>query len=381
MSFSRLIALNNIVNLERQYAIEYGIRPLNVSNWTVSNEFRNYMISNMRTPTTGNNVDYIYTHSMSRIINEDVRYKLGVKSINDTAAVFTHNNTISIINVINYLKLNKYNNICIIDPSYFSIEDALNSFQIKHDHLSIIWESNRFKLPIDKILLNNYDAVWITSPIYSTGVYLSPNDIDNLSDLMNENILVITDESFALNGYELARHLDIGDKFIGIYSPHKSISMNGFKFSTIVCSDTHKNFFEQWSDVFCGNLHPSCYNAIFHFLSNDYECCLRAFDEFISRSKVEIHDALNDAKTISIDPHSLGSLITLYCNSIPEHDWTSLDFMKRLIYTTHSSLYPSYLNRFNMDMFGPCFRINLALNSANFHSSLCRIIRYLDSFY
>lgn len=205
--------------------------------------------------------------------------------------------------------------------------------------------NGKYVFPIEAILQGNYDAVWVTSPIYSTGVYLDPNEIEKLRYLIRRKVFVVADESFALPGHELIRNIGISTHFISIYCPHKAISCNGYKFSGIVASDIYEDFLEQWVDVLSGNLPQSCYASIYHYLTPNYEECVNSFQMEIEEAKKAIFSFLRSSHHTT-DANAIGSLISVYCDNIDFKQTTGDDFFQQLHKKTCTSFYPGWLNGF-----------------------------------
>ena len=377
MLIQRLSDIDYINELEQNFAQEYGIRPYNISSWHISNSFREEMLRSIELPHLGNKIDYLYTYNLDVELKKEVIIKLGGRPENSMLLV-TPNNTISIINVSNLLREYGYQNICIVNPAYFSVAHVMKSMGMDFNIESMVRENQRYSFPLDKIVARHYDAVWITSPIYSAGVYLDPVEIAKIQTLINQGIMVIADESFALNGCELISALEPREHFIGIYSPHKAICCNGIKFSAVLASSLYEDFLEQWVDVLSGNLPPSSVVAVSHFVSRNYDHCTEVFCHKMQSTRLAIEKGLIE-KGINTDFNSIGNLTTLYFENIPFQDKIAKDFYIQMYRQTYTSIYPGYLNGFGPDI-GFCFRINLALDSLEFHQALQRITIYLSEY-
>ena len=172
-----------------------------------------------------------------------------------------------------------------------------------------------YSLPLDQIRSGDCDVVWITSPIFSTGVYLDTAEIEKIKTLLKQGYFVVADESFALNGQELVRKIGIHRNFLSICSPHKSISCNGIKFSGIITSEEYEDVLEQWVDVLCGNLPLSSHIALYHFLSGNYDECCEVFLTEMETARRAIQPLL-EGMHHTTDWTSVGSLLTLYFENI-----------------------------------------------------------------
>lgn len=377
MFIHRLSSIDHISELEKTYEHTTGFKVLNVSSWHISESFRDVQLKHFCPPQIGNAFDYVYTYSIPVHIRQAILEKLGSVPEGSTILI-SPNNTISIINVINLLKHHGINNVCIVNPSYFSVAHALTSAGISYTNISMDRRNGEYVFPIDTILQGNYDAVWITSPIYSTGVYLAQNEIEKLRHLIRRKLFVVADESFALPGHELIRDIGISTHFISIYCPHKAISCNGYKFSGIVTSDIYEDFLEQWVDVLSGNLPQSCYASIYHYLTPNYEECVNSFQAEIEEAIRAISPFLRSSHHTT-DANAIGSLISVYCDNIDFEQTTGDVFFQQLHKKTCTSFYPGWLNGFGQE-YGTCFRVNLAQESLLFRQSVQRLLSYLDTF-
>ena len=378
MLIERLNNIEEIINLQKKFYEENGMYPLNVSNWTVSNIFHKEMERLFQHNMTNSPIDYLYSYSIPSEIKNEVLRKLGTNeaSISNKTCTFFPNNSLSIINICNLLQKMQYKKIGILYPAYFSISACLNTFGIKSIPFYIIRKQQKYIIPIEDILSKNLDALWITSPIYSTGVPYDRNNINIIEKILQSGMQVISDESFCIKGQELIRTFSEYKNFISIYSPHKSISFNSYKFSVIICDNYYEDFLDQWLDIFCGNLPQSSIAAINHYLSNNYTVCYQGYQTFIKYAQSEVISVLNKFSNIDFDHITYGNLMTIYVNNIDYEKSQSIDFLMDVISNTYAMYYPGYLNGFANSM-GFCFRINLALYNPDFNASLERLLVYL----
>lgn len=381
MYIKRLSTIEDIIAIQNKIATENKTVIQNISNWTVSEDFKQNMNKYYRFNTGHSIIDYIYSYNISEIKKDLILSKLGVpiNYIPELTLYIFPNNTISIINIINFLKRKNIKKIGIIEPSYFSVKQVISSFNLDYDILSTKRKNKQYYLPdITNIVNKNFDALWITSPVYSTGSLYANSEIDKLKKILEMGIAIIADESFATHGKELIRDLYSYENFFSIYSPHKSLSFNSLKFSVIVSQNMHEDLIDQWSDVLSGNLPHSTVMAVDHFLSDNFEECSYAYEIYIENCKSRIYALLSKFPFVDYDTFISGNLMTLYFKNLTFKDSISLDYLKNIITQTYVSFYPGYLNGFSEEM-GFCFRINMTLYSAQFESSLYRILNFLHN--
>lgn len=379
MLIERLSDIERLNGLEDKFQKETGIKPFNVSSWTVSEDFKEKFLQCFCPPPTGNAVDYVYTYSFTEELRNRVLIKLGVRAedVDDAMLLVLPNNTIAIVNAANLLKLCGYSKVCIVNPAYFSVSQTLRSMEIPFSTVSMERRDGKYSLPLDRIRSGGCDAVWITMPVFSTGVYLETTEINKIMTLLKDGYFVVVDESFALYGRELVRKIGIHRNFLTICSPHKSISCNGIKFSGIITSKEYVDVLEQWVDVLCGNLPLSSCIALHHFLSGNYDECCEMFQAEMEAAKRAIQPLL-EGRHHTTDWKSAGSLLTLYFDNVPFAHTKTDTFFIDLMKNTYSSILPGWLNGLGADT-NLCFRVNLALDGSSLRHALVRIVRYFES--
>ena len=378
MLIERLSDIERIYALEADFKKETGIEPFNISSWIVSENFKAKFLQCFRSPEVGNAVDYVYTYSFTGELQNLALNKLGVDGVQNAMLLILPNNTIAIVNAVNLIKLCGCQKICIVNPSYFSVLQTLQSMGLSVHTASMIRYEGKYALPLDHILSNDYDAVWITSPVFSTGVYLDADEICKIKTMLNNGLFIVADESFALHGHELVREVGVHRNFLSICSPHKSISCNGIKFSSIITSEEHTDTLEQWVAVLCGNLPLSTQIAFYHFLSNNYDECQKLFLDEMEAAKQAIQPML-EGNHHTTDWTATGSLLSVYFDNVPFEYTRTNEFFQNLMKNTYSSILPGWLNGFGLES-NLCFRINLALDGISLRQSLFRIIKYLETF-
>ena len=368
--------IDDIDDIEKEYRNSFGLPVLNISDWNSSKEFKVVMSKLLCDKIQINDLDYIFSYSTDKKTIQLLLKKFGFKNTNKSV-LLTHSGSASIFNVINLLKEKGIKNLYVLCPGYFTIFHACSIFDINCIPL-YLKRSGHFEIDYDEILKTkkNDCAYWVTNPIYCTSVYYSDEDI-NFFKILLKNSVVVFDECLSFNGRELCRILGDSKNFIGIYSPHKSICINSFKFSMVVCSEIYQNFLDAWADVFCGCLNNSCEFAIQHFLSNN-------FDYYYNIFKCNIIDKLNSLKQIclkenvELDENANGYLISMYFRQIDAQNGLDLDFIKTILFNTGIRFIPGIRNHFDKNM-GLNFRINLTTLNDSVLKSIKYLVEYLNN--
>jgi bifunctional pyridoxal-dependent enzyme with beta-cystathionase and maltose regulon repressor activities len=219
-------------------------------------------------------------------------------------------------------------------------------------------------------------AIWITNPIYCTGVRQSFALLPYVRSLLKQGVAVIIDECLCAPPHSLARQL-YGKRFLGISSPHKTVCINALKFSTLVFDECHEHFFGSLSDILIGGLGASNYTAIQHFCSSNFMHVQSIFLSYIDDARASISQIAQRYKPfIDFDKETTGHYMTFYAPGIKGDNGTDPHFLEELVYATGTSIIPGTINQFNPDS-ELCFRVNLARSSTQLYGAFSRVLQYL----
>lgn len=369
--------MKEIHKFEKKVLKETNIPVCDISHWNSGAEYKKLIMSEYKPSNFLNISDYHYSYEYPYETKQRVLSQLTTSSDNKSSCVFFHNATATICCIADYLKKHNYKKICVIDPAYFSICSCLLSFGLNVNKETILQNNeNDVILPYDNIIQKGYDVVWITSPVFSTGIYFSQKQIDLINCLIQKGIFLIIDESAASPKLTLASHLNSSENIIEIFSPHKYLSMNSIKFAVIVCNQSIATYFEDWIDVFIGSLPASTCMAIDHFLSDNFISCLNIHDQYIENNIKLIQELCtifpnNYFSGMATNYITIQNRTVSYTNSLKNID--ILKIMKQ----THVSFIPGYINGFN-EAWGFCYRVNLTQDASVIKNSLGRLFSYFS---
>ena len=243
--------------------------------------------------------------------------------------VFTNSGTNSITLVISVLKALGIKHILVISPCYYAVFHNCLQKNIKITEIYAERIKQSYKLPYDEIL-NNIDdiqAIWITNPIYNTGVYYSDEDIAFLQSKIPSDIFIICDDCFSLAGKGLTYNLKNRQKFISINDPLKSIMINGLKFSLIIYNPQYNELFEHWSDIICGSLSYSTIQSIAFYNTPKFDDLNNNLIEHFYRLRNKIRSLLLEFPSASIDLSTDGHIIMCYFPNLPYNLLQDKDIM------------------------------------------------------
>lgn len=373
--------LSYLEDIAEEYEEQNGTAPFNVSHWDPSDHTTNILLKYLRLPPPPLASPYIYSYYTG--VQQQVIERLGFQA-ESRNCLLVHAGTNAMLLAIWWLKALNMDRVLILCPAYFPVFYDAEIMDLSYQRIYMQRDQSGWYLPQQEIMdyvleAPSKTAVWVTNPIYCTGVYLSESDIRFLDLLLEKGVTIIADECLSKNDRELCRKLGNYERFLGIYSPHKSICLNAIKFAVITFDTRYEEFFDSWADVLAGGLSASSYSAIFHFLGDNFSHYQSVFLQHIEPVRDKVLEIMHRwAISIDADKNALGHFMTCYVPKVPAKLGADKQFLRQLVSHTGAILIPGIRNHFNPDM-GFNFRINLARGCPQFYASLHRIINYLDN--
>lgn len=374
MYIDNIFKLDKILNYEKSVIKKKKAPITNISYWNASKKYQEYISKYIRLNYEKDIFNYKYTYDIPLEFRQNIIKKLGCLNSSNTMCLLTSSSTQSILNVINFLKNFNYNKLCILTPAYFSVEESCKIIRMPYGKMSLLFSDNKYIIPFEDILNNGYDVVWLTSPIYSTGVEFSSSQVSKLKNLIDLGILVIADESLALPGQELVHKIPISKYFFSIFSPHKPLYINNIKFSGILCPKENDDFLEQWIDVLGGGLLHSNIIAISHYLSKNYQDCLEKSIKWFKKGNDIVNMVVGQFPYSYCDTASVNPYKCIYLEPQNGKNINELNDIFQLISTQLISYIPGIYNGFGKNV--QCFRVNMSLDAMELETALYRILQY-----
>ena len=378
------ILIHQIESLMSQWRADHGTAPVHVSHWNPSNE----VLQNLQTQvppssflnplTSLQTCDPIpYRYSQGLPSTEAVLSKLGF-SADRVGALITENGTTSISTVANWLKLNGITEVTLLTPYYYATSYSLLRLGISIREIALERTAGgAYRLPGDLALLS-HQALWVTNPVYSTGLYSLEASCDLLRRIADSGAIVIADESLALRPTATARSLGGHDNFVGIYTPHKSICMNGVKFSIVVTHPRHQATLEDWAEVLSGGLSLSV-SSIQHFVTSSFDGYRESFLQLMRKTRdwhIDLVDGFDG--TVELDEGSEGHFVMAYVPGLAAKLGSRIDFLAEILQETGCIIVPGFHSGFP-ERSEFCFRVNLARDSEAFRDALSNLYSFLRS--
>ena len=365
----------DILTIAEDYEKQYRITPVNISHWDQSEYFKNQIIEFLTPPLLSDPINYIFSYELQEA--QRVCSELGFNA-NKHGILITPSGSVSILCVLVALKEYGIRDIVALSPYYWSMRHVAKKLQIDIHPIYLEKYKDSFVVPecISKEQ-GKHTALWITSPIYCTGVYYDVSSINFLKNVSEKYGFTVIDESLAIHRKEIGPEFSMNSNVISIHTPHKSVCTNGLKFSCVMFPERYQNHFDQWSDALYGCMSLSNKEAVLHFLSPNFKLYSSVFHKQVEKCREKLL-LLCDKYSIQYDNNAHGYLNTVYFPSIEAGFISNPKSVWDMLVSCNGYFIPGSRNHFSTK-FGLCFRVNHALDSTMYWAVLERIFRYLSS--
>ena len=362
-----------MTELAIRYEQRYRHPPINISHWNAGATFLSNLVEFI--PTSFRQDPFEYTYSCTLRNRTTVADKLGLSS--DHRELFVVENGTSAINMtINYLSLIGVRRVFVLCPTYFSCLYGLGRAGMEVSKAYMQREGNGYHLP--SVLPSGAStAIWVTNPIFNTGVRLSIDDVDRLVKIMDAGVTVVGDLSLAVTPNALGTDIENHKNFIGIYCPHKSLLINSMKFSAISVPTEIVESFNDWGDVLVGSLSLSCAGAIDHYLSDNFADCMKIVRDLLSSARAYIENISRTLPKVDLDRLTVGHFMTVYCPQLPALLQDDECFIENAVMKS-GAIFLSGSRSSTDPALGFSFRVNLARDSPQFRGALMRLCEHLS---
>ena len=365
--------------LERRYQRMYGKEPYNVSLWNPSAKTLSRLAGNLHLPSSSRKVKTTYTFpgTIDTALIKKATTKLGFRK--EIGSLVTPTGSLSILNVLYWIKASGFRRVFILCPYYFSVINNCRILGIEARKVPLESNPGRtgFVFPEKQCAkIGRRDVLWITNPVYCSGLYLDTTWMKGLKSLMNNGVTVVTDECLSINGYEISHLTGNHPRFVGIYAPHKSVCLNSEKFSIAIFDKKYQEAFYQLADTTFSCIGQSNILALKHFVSPNYDAYSRQFNDICRDTMKNLREIFKYTKEVTFDNKNKGYLANCYLPQVSANLGKNMTFMWKLMKNTGGTLIPGIHNGYSEKM-GFCFRINLSRDEAHFYTSLKKIVSYL----
>lgn len=357
-----------------EYEIEMALAGgVNLSYWNPGSEYKAQIKDILKFDFESDFFDYEYY--ISEKFQKVVATKLGVSESDFKFAglsVFSQS-TVSIVTVSAFLA-RKNLKLGIVSPVYFSVQTCCNDLKIPYMFFDEFAENINENFDPDLLLKSECDAFWFTSPINSTSIYFSQKVKEGIQKLLDFGKWVFLDESLCVYGKELLRTFGIQDKLFYIYSPHKTLGIQGVKFSVVVAHRKYYNEIDCLKDCYGGSLNCSNLQGVTHFASPNFDECVTFYNKFWRDNLGLVKSILTQYDFVHISSDVAGNYAMIFFNRHVDDD-CFIEAMKVLMKEHAFCVYPGSMQGFNMtNCF--CFRVNLLLNKEYLENGLVSVLDY-----
>lgn len=367
--------LDKIEAINEEYYLKYGAQPVNLSNWDPSSELLSPNLFQGHLYDDGNEVNYIFSYTLQN--KPQILSKLGY-IVNSWSCLVSHSGSSAIALIINWLRSKSVKRVLLFAPRYFTVPHCFEAFGIETEVVYCERSESGYDFP-KNVCFSDFDAVWITNPIYSTGVYLDNDQVNKLHNrVIKEGKYFILDECLADPKRAAGFKLNPSAKTCVILSPHKAINVNANKFAIAIFHKSQLDHFEHWSDVWHGCLPQSSLRAINHFLSENYDEFTTNFNLIAAKQENKLIAATATTSCISLDRNASGYFRTVYCKKIPALFGKDIHFLKEAVFSTGTTFIPGIRNELNPNV-GFSFRINLFAFDKEATGGYLRLIKWLEA--
>lgn len=376
----RLDFLDEINDIVKSYSLLKGIQIPNVSSWNTDTEFQNRMLSKLQFNNISNYdvINYFYSYNIKKELKTKVLNTFGANEGLDL--LITPNNTVSLVNLVNFISKLKLKKIALLAPYYFTIPELLDNRKLNFNIIPMKYEFGQYKLPREFLLQHSFSGIILTSPIFASGKYLCDEDKLFLKNYLNSGGYIFADESLSHPYKTLLKDLSENENFLAIYSPHKYLHCNSIKFSIIVYNKKYTDFFDKWNDYYCGSLNTSTLQAIDNYLSDNFQLAMDEFNLLTKERKLILSNMLGEIKGFYSDDNVVGDYCLIHSDFLSTNIADNINFLKNLLNNTDSMFYPGCLHGYQKSQ-GFTFRLNLASFNTNNRNALLKILNFLYRFF
>ena len=347
--------------------------PVNLSYWNSGSEYKAQIKKILKLEGEQDIFDYHY------YFPEDIKKKIAQKlgfSVDDCKKAFFHalsQSTLSIA-VISVLLSRMKVKLGIVAPVYFSVLDCCDDLKVPYRVFDGFLPDLKDTFDEDVLLKSDCGAFWFTSPVNSCSIHFSQQVKNIIQKLLDAGKIVILDESLTVNSKELARTFGVQENLIYIYSPHKSLGLQGIKFSALVADKKYYDEINNLIDSFGGSLNYSCQQGVSHFVSKNFDECLSIYNQFWQENFSAVRKILASYSFASVPQEIYGHYAIIFVDGTID-DRAFVDAMRNLMKEKGYFVYPGSMQGFGSKQCF-CFRINLLLNRSDLEQGLKAVLDY-----
>lgn len=377
MTHSHILQIDKIDDIINSIKNKAGISPVNISHWDSGQDFQKLLMQHLNMPYVENITNYIYGYDLPQTLKSELLCKLNCSANPKTCTLFA-SATNAISNIIILLKKVRTKSVLILRPVYYTVYESLLYLKdIKSIIKPLTYNSitGEYHIPISELKKFSYDVLWITQPVFSTGVYIPISEIYESCKLYN---LVVLDCSLCSISHLQSLMKSLPKNVIIFACPHKLIGINGLKFCFVITPENITDLLENIVDVFTGSLPITVPLSIKHFLSDNYDICYEHTEEYIRNLKKQcicLYNVYNNIVEYNLKSTGIYGLVKLRQYKYTENiNFPSLEKMMSEIFVAYL---PNNIN-YGIKENGYSFRVNYTLDENILLPALSRLFTYLN---
>lgn len=361
---------------DSQESFPLETRPVNLSYWNTGSEYQSGVGRILKYDTAQDLFDYHYY--LPDGTEKPIALKFGFSEADCQKLRIDPltQSTIAISSIIAFFSRQNMS-VGIIRPAYFTVEVCCKDFKVPYTVFDDYMEDINEKLDAKRLLDSGCHAFWFTSPINSMSIYFKDHVIKEIQKILDAGKVVVFDESLCMNGMELARKLGMQENLIYIYSPHKTLGLQGIKFSATV---VHQKFYDEIDDIqdyYGGSLNYSCQLGASHFITKNFDDCLAFYKDYYQKNLKIARGVIQKYNFAHVSPETEGHYAIIFLDW-PIDDEVFVNSMKNLMKESGYFVFPGIMQDFDTSK-RFCFRINLLLNHRDIEKGLNVILEYLKN--
>lgn len=349
-------------------------KPVNLSYWNSGSEYKARLKKILRYETEQEVFDYEYYFPESS--NREIARKFGFSDKDFENLLFAPiaQSTLCIASLVVLLSKRQLK-LGMVAPVYFSVQSCCDDLKVPYTLFDDFIEDINGTFDADRLLESDCDAFWFTSPVNAASIYFNDKVKGGIQRLLDAGKLVVLDESLCVNGMELSRTFGIQENLIYIYSPHKTLGIQGIKFSTIVVHQKNYDEIDSLEDCYGSALNYSCQQGVVHFISENFDECIAFYNAYWRENLEVVRRVLGRYDFAHVSPNVYGHYAMVFIDRLVE-DRGFVDAMKKLMKEQGYFIYPGVMQGFDSDRHF-CFRVNMLLDKKDLEQGLGVVLDYL----
>jgi len=359
--------------IAEEYSRGHHLEIFNLSHWNAGREYHRKVESALQLLPEGSRFDYEFSQTLPQELTTAVASKLGLSS--NRVAQITPSGTLANLLALVLLKTKGRRRLIVVGPCYFQVPILAKELGLEVVHTTDWLPGEAISTKLLDTASTDLDAFWLTNPVYCFGHLYTREQIEDMSALLEGGYALIADECNASIGTELGHALNGFANFIGTYSPHKSVCINGLKFGVLNVPQSEINTIRLLGDSWVGPLPRSIRTDMSQFISENFSSVERLFLQQLKKNEQLFQSLISRLPVQSYAGSGHFRVLTL--NGVTRVHETSIKLFQQVVEDTQSAFIPMVCNA------GPSslefsFRVNLLTDMPKLAARLPLIVEAIN---